>query len=79
MFNKADDSLVTYHLPVNTYSFAKIHKVGAGVEANAVALRLKDGCQRVAGASFSIGPAYMDSTIVLMRMVKVLIQQVSVA
>ena len=79
MLNKADDSLFAYHLSVNTNPLTKIYQMGTCVKTNSVAFRLKDGCQCVAGASFSVGSTYMDGTIVLVRMVKVFIQQMSVA
>ena len=78
-FNKADNAFLGNHLPVDANPFAEVYEMWTRIEPYLVSRGLQNGCQRMAGTSFSVGATYMDGTIVPVRMVKVIIQKVSIA
>lgn len=69
--HKVNDSLLRYHLAVDTYTLTEIYKVRGGIESDAVALALKDCCDHVGGASFAVSAPYVDAFESRVRMAEI--------
>ena len=63
-----------FYLAIDTDTFTHIHKMGRGVESDAIACLLEDAGQRVAHASFAVRTCHMDGLVLTVRVTEMLVE-----
>ena len=60
VFQQHDQRVIADQLASQPYAFVEAHKMGAGIDMDAISLRFQAGAQHGAGAALAVGAGHME-------------------